>query len=178
MTDDGGTTVDDTNDDGAYKSTYNDDGTGPTLTLGGAVRATGVARSTLQRKLRDGQIPGAHHTAGGNWAIPVAGLIQAGLAPKQTPPDDDPGPAVDADQVSALRAENSRLRAELDAARQVQELQASNLDDLRAALAVVSRRELAPVDDTNDDTNDDGGTADDSPGGRAPGRLRTWWRNL
>jgi hypothetical protein len=85
---------------------------------------------------------------------------------------------VDADQVSALRAENSRLRAELDAARQVQELQASNLDDLRAALAVVSRRELAPVDDTNDDTNDDGGTADDSPGGRAPGRLRTWWRNL
>lgn len=47
------------------------------LSAAAAARATGVARSTIQRKLKTGDFPGACETAQG-WRIPVSDLLRAG----------------------------------------------------------------------------------------------------
>jgi len=58
---------------------------GPTVSLGEAVRTTGKAKSTLQRRLAEGAIPGAVRLASGGWSIPISGLIAAGLEPRMSP---------------------------------------------------------------------------------------------
>lgn len=134
---------------------------GPTLSLPEAVKATGVPRATLQRRLRAGQVPGAHVATDGKWVIPVAGLIGAGMVPRTTPaPVDEPAPVNQA-ELDALRTENQRLRAELETARVVQQLHETHLADLRAALATV--RELLPGDSVT------------YLGDNQPERRR-WWR--
>lgn len=121
---------------------------GPTLSLSEAVRYTGAARSTLQRRLRDGVISGAHRTADGGWSIPVAGLIAAGLAPKSTPADEEPEPRSShtADEVAELRAEvaewrleNAELRAEADKWRTLAAERERWMVDLRGVIEVMSR---------------------------------------
>lgn len=118
---------------------------GPVLSLGEAVRTTGAARSTLQRRLNAGQIPGATRTPGGGWSIPIRGLIAAGMAPKVTPPDKTPDRPTDevvadleARMEDALRnAERYRLEAE--AARELAEERGRHVEDLREALYALSR---------------------------------------
>lgn len=124
---------------------------GPTMGMAGAVRATGVSRSTMQRRLREGAIPGAHRGDDGDWVIPVVGLISAGMTPRTTPPETStptpPEPPrgttspaeVSPSEVERLRAEVERLRAELDHSRAVADERARHLDDLRDALAAMSR---------------------------------------
>lgn len=124
---------------------------GPTVGMAGAVRATGVSRSTMQRRLREGAIPGAHRGDDGEWVIPVVGLISAGLTPRTTPPDTSTEPTpepprgttspaeVSSSEVERLRSEVERLRGELDLARAVADERARHLDDLRDALAAMSR---------------------------------------
>lgn len=136
-------------------------GRGPTLTLKAAARETGVARSTLQRKLREGQIEGAHRGPRGDWEIPISGLIAAGLAPRTTPADEQPSRA-DSAELEQLRAEVRSLRGELEQARTVQQLQARNLDDLREALSAV--RMLMPAEDTTDEQPTEGEA------------RRRWWQ--
>lgn len=155
---------------------------GPRLTLGQAVRTTGLSRSTLQRRLRDDSIPGATRTPGGGWSIPVAGLIAAGLAPRHSPPDPplltDPvittsrGAEVTADPASATYvapdpAEVERLRVELDRTRADLELSRARVaevtadrETLRAALEALSRA-LPP-----------GPVLTTTP---APAARRRWW---
>jgi hypothetical protein len=58
---------------------------GPTVSLGEAVRTTGKAKSTLQRRLAEGAIPGAVRLTSGGWSIPISGLIAAGLEPRMSP---------------------------------------------------------------------------------------------
>jgi hypothetical protein len=58
---------------------------GPTVSLGEAVRTTGKAKSTLQRRLAEGAIPGAVRLPSGGWSIPISGLIAAGLEPRMSP---------------------------------------------------------------------------------------------
>lgn len=134
---------------------------GPRLTLGQAVRTTGMSRSTLQRRLRDDSIPGATRTPGGGWSIPVAGLIAAGLAPRHSPPDPpvsgnlpiatsrgaevtaDPATesyiSVEPAEVERLRVELNRTRADLELSRaRVAEVTADR-ETLRAALEALSR---------------------------------------
>ncbi len=60
---------------------------GPTVSLGEAVRTTGKAKTTLQRRLAENAIPGAVRLPTGGWSIPISGLIAAGLAPKVSPAD-------------------------------------------------------------------------------------------
>lgn len=150
---------------------------GPTLSLGQAVKVTGVSRSTLQRRLTAGQITGAERTTSGGWSIPLAGLISAGMAPRVTPADPNPepsttsGPAIST-EVAAVAAERDRLagelaatRAELDKARTIAEVQARHLDDLREALAALSRA-LPPGPATG---------TDGAPSAVTPARRR-WWK--
>jgi hypothetical protein len=121
------------------------------LTLSAAVKASGLSLSTLRRHLAAGRIAGASRTATG-WAIPISGLIAAGYAPRTTPPDSTPsraptvptGPGVDG---SALRDENTRLRAELLRLEAETEAQRRHLADLQKALDVLARA-LPPAPNT------------------------------
>lgn len=118
---------------------------GYTVSMGEAVRVTGAARSTLQRRLAAGQIEGAYRNAEGGWVIPMNGLIAAGFMPRTTPPD--VAPEADPDEIAALRAEVERLsaavveiprlRGEVEKLSAVNAAQAEHLADLRAALDTI-----------------------------------------
>lgn len=135
---------------------------GPRLSMAEAVRVSGVPRSTMQRRLKAGAIPGAERTADGGWSIPFAGLVAAGIIPKSTPPDAPVAPPADLEAVEVvqLRAEVSRLRAEVDHARELAAERARHVDDLRGALEAMARM-LPPGEG-------------DTAGGGAPRRRR--WR--
>jgi hypothetical protein len=118
------------------------DAAGPTLTLAEAVEATGVARSTLQRRLKDGAIPGARRLDTGGWSIPYTGLVAAGLDPGSKPEKVDP-----AAEVSRLTAELAGERARRIAAEQLAAERSERIADVRrtvdaleAALADVRRQ--------------------------------------
>lgn len=53
---------------------------GRLLTLADAAKVATVSKATLQRRLKDGAIPGATRTDAGGWLIPAQALIDAGLA--------------------------------------------------------------------------------------------------
>lgn len=132
-------------------------GGGPTLTLGGAHRATGAARTTLRRRLDAGEIPGARRTPEGGWEIPVSGLIAAGLAPKRTPPDPpaestvptsgttDPAPTSSTEaeelraRLAATELELERTRAEVASVREMVGVYAHSLEAMREALETMGR---------------------------------------
>ena len=143
---------------------------GPTVSLGEAVRTTGKAKSTLQRRLAEGAIPGAVRLASGGWSIPISGLIAAGLEPRMSPAHTPMkrapirAPRGEADEYELLEisthtpqvphdelaADVAELRAELEranrreaAARQRAELLEANLHDLRQNLEDL-RRALPP----------------------------------
>ena len=60
---------------------------GAMLTLGAAVKAVTVSRSTLQRRLKAGDILGATHNSDGEWQIPYNSLLQAGYVARVSEPD-------------------------------------------------------------------------------------------
>lgn len=153
---------------------------GPTLGIAEAVRATGTSRSTLQRRLKAGEIPGAHHGPDGTWRIPIAGLIAAGLMDRATPAD-SPAPSSPAPvpvepetvaELGRLRAEVDRLRAERDLAHALAAERERNLEDLRAALAVLSRALPAGPVSSAGEPAPSPAPAD----GAAPVARRRWWR--
>jgi hypothetical protein len=103
------------------------------LTLGEAVKAVEVSRSTLQRRLKAGEIEGAHRTNEGTYAIPYAGLIAAGLAPRSTPADQ--APEVDYQiEIERLRTENAHLRQLADERAHYLRVLEENLSRVTAAL--------------------------------------------
>ncbi len=149
---------------------------GPTLSLGAAVRATGVARSTLQRRLTAGAIAGATRTEAGGWSIPIGGLIGAGLVPTVTPPETPPGPTSGppvetvADEVADLRAEVDRLRADRDRAEALAAERGRHVDDLRVALEALAR--ALPAGPVAAPLEDQG-----TPPPAAPPARRWWHRS-
>lgn len=86
---------------------------GPVLGLGEAARACGVSTSTVRRR-KDALVQAGATVSDRRWSIPVAALIQVGLMPRVSPPDAEPGPPVQADELDELR-ERARA-AEADAA--------------------------------------------------------------
>lgn len=156
---------------------------GPHLGMAEAVKATGMSRTTMQRRLKDGDVPGAHRGLDGNWSIPIRGLIEAGMMPRTTPPD-APAPRttvvgrptatpLDPTEMDRLRAEVDRLRAERDLARMLADERAAALADLRKALDTLSRALPAAPDPT--DPTDEPGTPVTAPAAATPTRRPRWW---
>lgn len=94
---------------------------GPTLSLAEASRRCSCSRDTIRRRLHAGDIAGASQDKEtGEWSIPIAQLVQAGLLDRTTPADEPDTPtevppiAVDA-ELDQLRAEviTQKHRAEL-----------------------------------------------------------------
>jgi hypothetical protein len=105
-----------------------DDMTGPTYTLGQAAQHSGTSRSTIQRRLRDGKVPGAVRLESGEWAIPIAGLIEAGLMSRTTPaPPEDP-------------PEVQRLRRELELWRTLAEERLDRVNEMRSRVRELEER--------------------------------------
>jgi hypothetical protein len=94
---------------------------GPTLGLGAAARACGVAVTTVRRH-RDELIAHGATTDATGWVIPVSALVVVGLMPRTTPPDtgsDTPSATGTATPVATGvgGSELERLREELAEAR-------------------------------------------------------------
>jgi hypothetical protein len=99
------------------------------MTLGEATRAVDASRSTLQRRLKAGDIEGAYRDGGGVWRIPFSGLIAAGLAPRTTPADDTTEGMTTAEMDPT--AEVERLRAELAHVKAIADERAATVEVLR-----------------------------------------------
>jgi hypothetical protein len=110
---------------------------GPTISLAEAADRCSASRSTIQRKLKAGEILGATRTDSGGWSIPITGLIGAGLMPRTTPADTAPAP------VSDQSAEIELLRVKLAAAEDRATAAEAHRDDLRSIIEDY-RRALAP----------------------------------
>lgn len=156
--------TDDTTPDGTAPATVPDTANatpgGPVLNLSGAVRVAGVSRSTMQRRLRDGAIPGAVRIGDpdtGAWAIPYVGLVAAGMVdtttPADTPPKVDP-----AAELAAVRVELADERARRMLAEALAAERAERITDLHGQVADL-RRQLPPA------------PADTA----APAPRRRWW---
>lgn len=146
-------------------------GGGPHLGIAETVKRTGLTRSTLQRRLKAGEIPGAHQGADGTWRIPMYGLIRSGLLDRSTPPD-PPTPVAplvsntvrtpDVEgELDRLRVELARVRAERDDALALAAERRDQADALREAVAALSRA-LPPAP-----------AETDAP--QAP-KVKRWWR--
>lgn len=106
------------------------------LTLGEAVKRVEVSRSTLQRRLRAGEIEGATHTPSGEWSIPYASLIAAGLIERTSKPDPQPHQSA---EVERLRLELAHTRHQLDTLRALAEDRLASLELERARVRELSR---------------------------------------
>lgn len=157
----------------------------PVLSLADAVTATGKSRNTLRRMLRAGEIEGAAQLPEGNWAIPVEGLLAAGLHLHPSGRGDEPGPGQGSErghgpgpdeELTRLRNELVEMRVELAAARTAADERAKALDDLRRALETngLALRMLTPS--TSGVAPVDGpAPAPRSDPAETPRRPR-WWR--
>jgi hypothetical protein len=135
------------------------------LTLGQAVKAVDVSRSTLQRRLKLGEVEGAHRTASGDWAIPFSGLISAGLTPRVTPADSAPEVDLTA-EVERLRSENAHLRLLADERLSTVKVLTDLLEKLPAMLAAAPpQAPTAPAPEPS--------RATETP---PPVSRRRWWR--
>lgn len=136
------------------------------MSLAEAGRSCTVSTSTLRRRLKDGDIDGAHkdHDSG-EWVIPIASLVSAGLMAPTSPPDPAPEPeqstGADPDEVRRLEAENAELRRRAEVAEAVAaerertiEAQARTLRMLEAATGPQTAPEpeqASPAPDTKPD---------------------------
>ena len=113
----------------------------PTLGLTEAATACRVSRRTIERRLHNGTLEGAHKDTTGQWVIPLEGLLAAGFHPNAPTPPEEPAPPAPPDATVEL----DRLRAELDRERTLRVALEANLEDLRLALRTLALN--APTED-------------------------------
>lgn len=103
----------------------------PKLSVAAAARATGAARTTIQRALKEGRLP--HAVQDGNaWSIPIEDLLAAGFTLQHQ------GRSVNQERPAAPAADAAPLKVPADPNT------AAELAELRKALAVEqARREAA-----------------------------------
>ena len=103
----------------------------PKLSVAAAARATGAARTTIQRALKEGRLPNAVQN-GNAWSIPVEDLLAAGFTLQHQ------GRSVSQERAAAPAADTAPLETLADPTT------AAELAELHKALAVEqARREAA-----------------------------------
>ena len=149
-------------------STY----TGPVWSASEAARRCNMSRTTLTRRLKAGDIPGAEQTADG-WRIPAQGLAIAGLAARTAPDDQDTADSTDQAQddqpdaadstparVAILQAELAAERARREGAERLADERAARITDLQTALRAIAPPPPADQTDQPDDRADSGDDGD------------------
>lgn len=134
------------------------DASGTTLTIEEAAERFGVSTTTLRRRLKRGEIPGAHKRPGpkgDEWRIPVAAMTAAGYegsAPVPATPSLELGELlttinrlanlIETGQRGLMAAAEDRARLEVEAARLTGQLEAERRrrEDAEAALAEARER--------------------------------------
>lgn len=132
------------------------------MTLGEATKAVDASRSTLQRRLKAGDIEGAYRDADGVWRIPFSGLIAAGLAPRTTPPDEPNTTNTTDIHPSEPTTEVERLRAELEHVKALANERAATVELLREVIEHLSTAIKA-------------GPPALEPPASTTGQRRRWW---
>lgn len=133
----------------------------PRWSVSEAAKRAGVARSTVQRYLAQGRMPGAYRTADGVWSIGVEDLLAAGLMPDRPSPPDQAAegvphahaqaPAGDgaeqARRIAELEAELAETRRRADVAEAIARERADRIVDLRQTIAALEagRSDRAPA---------------------------------
>lgn len=154
-------------------STYS----GPVWSASEAARRCNMSRTTLTRRLKAGDIPGAEQTADG-WRIPAQGLAIAGLVARTAPDDQDTADSTDQAQddqqdaadstparVAILQAELATERARREGAERLADERAARITDLQTALRAIAPPPPAEQDDsaapTADQPDDQADSGDD-----------------
>lgn len=160
----------------------------PKLSVAAAARATGAARTTIQRALKNGRFPNAVQNEN-TWSIPVEDLLAAGFTLQQqgsstnqqrsaagaapTPPPPDPTIAVElAELRKALAVEQARREA----------AEAVALERLRTIEAQAAHLRMLEASHSSLHPTSTGEVIDHTPASpperpRTNHRVRTWLRN-
>lgn len=123
----------------------------PRWSVAQAAKRAGVARSTIQRYLANGKMPGAYRDENGVWSIGVEDLLGAGFrVDAPTPPEQAAegaphrqaqAPAVDqaehARRIAELEAELAEARRRADVAEAVARERSEQIGDLRRTIAAL-----------------------------------------
>lgn len=173
-----------------------DDQTGGiTFTAAEAARRCGVPRSTLTRKLRESEIPGAIKGADG-WQIPLSGLLAAGLSPGRYEPRDPQAPEPEeqstaaestAVQLARMEGQLAAERAHRAAAEALAKERLDRITDLQAHLRALeppppAEPEQSPTEpdqDADQSPTEPPARTAPTPEPRNPGnRLTRWFRAI
>jgi len=113
----------------------------PMLTLAQAAKACSTSQRTVSRRLKEGKILGASRTREGQWAIPIEGLIAAGLEPYQSKPE--PAATI-ADELRETKTrletalvELAETKAKAEGLERLAEAVQDNISDLRSSLKMI-----------------------------------------
>ncbi len=127
---------------------------GQTFTVSQAAEVCQVSRKTITRRYEQLKEGGAYKDKAGQWAIPVAALLHAGLTPgRPAAPDAVPSTQVSAlgqqDTATALRvaeleAQVTEYRHRAEVAEQLAAERSARVEDLRQALRMLEAGPARP----------------------------------
>jgi len=128
-----------------------------TFTVAQAADVCQVSRKTITRRYEQLKLGGAYKDRAGQWAIPVAALLHAGLTPgRPAAPDTVPSTPVSAlgqqDTVTRLRvaeleAQVTEYRHRAEVAEQLAAERSARVEDLRQALRMLEAGRPMPMPD-------------------------------
>ena len=130
---------------------------GQTFTVSQAAEVRQVSRKTITRRYEQLKLGGAYKDKAGQWAIPVAALLHAGLRPgRPAAPDTVPSTPASAlgqqDTATALRvaeleAQVTEYRHRAEVAEQLAAERSARVEDLRQALRMLEVGRPMPMPD-------------------------------
>lgn len=138
----------------------------PRWSVSEAAKRAGVARSTVQRYLAQGRMPGAYRTDDGVWSIGVEDLLAAGLVPDRARPAEQAAEGVQHEHADE-RARIAELEAALAEARRRAEV-AEAIARERADRIVDLRQTIAALEVGRSDRTPQGQASSPAPSSQAP----------
>ncbi len=130
---------------------------GQTFTVPQAAEVCQVSRKTITRRYDQLKLGGAYKDKAGQWAIPVAALLHAGLTPgRSAAPDTVPSAQASALgqqdtatrlRVAELEAQVTEYRHRAEVAEQLAAERSARVEDLRQALRMLEAGRPLPMPD-------------------------------